>query len=36
MQLKINSVENCVLEQEHSIEFFVHFEFEFFVIEFDI
>jgi len=36
MQLEVNSIKDCILEQKHSIEFFVHLRFEFFVIEFNI
>jgi len=36
MQLEIDSIEDCILEQEHSIEFLVHLESELFVIEFNI
>jgi len=36
IQFEINSIEDCILEQEHSIKFFVHFESELFVIEFNI
>jgi len=36
MQLKIDSIEDCVLEQEYSVKFFVHLESELFVIEFNI
>jgi len=36
MQFEINSIEDCILEQEHSIKSFVHFEFELFMIEFNI
>jgi len=36
MQLEINSIEDCIFEQKHSVEFLVRLESEFFVIEFDI
>jgi len=36
MQFEINSIEDCILEQEHSVELLVYFEFEFFMIEFNI
>jgi len=36
MQLKVNSIEDCILEYKHSIEFFIHFEFELLMIEFNI
>jgi len=36
MQLEINSIENCILEQKYSVKFLVHFESELFVIEFNI
>jgi len=36
MQLKINSIEDCILEQEYSVKFLVHLESELLVIEFNI
>jgi len=36
MQLKINSIKDCVLEQKYTVKFFVHFESELLVIEFNI
>jgi len=36
MQFEINSIKDCILEQKYSVKFFIHFESEFFVIEFDI
>ena len=36
MQLEINSIKDCILEQKYNVKFFVHFESELLVIEFDI
>jgi len=36
MQLEINSIKDCILEQKYDVKFFVHFESELLVIEFDI
>jgi len=36
MQLEINPIKDCILEQEHDVKFLVHLEFELFVIEFNI
>jgi len=36
MQLKINSIEDCILEQKYNVKFLVHFESELLVIESDI
>jgi len=36
MQLEINQIEDCILEQEYSVEFFVHLRSELLVIEFNI
>jgi len=36
MQLKINSIKDCILKQKYSIKFLVHLESEQLVIEFNI
>ena len=36
MQLKINSIEDCILKQEYNVKFLVHLRSELFVIEFNI
>jgi len=36
MQLEINSIKDCVLEQKYSVKFLVHLKFELFVIKFNI
>jgi len=36
MQLKINSIKDCILEQEYNVKFFVHLKSELFMIEFNI
>jgi len=36
MQLEVNSIEDCILEQKYSVKFLIHFESELLVIEFDI
>jgi len=36
MQLKVNSIEDCILEQKYNVKFLVHLESELFVIEFNI
>ncbi len=36
MQLKVNSIEDCIFEQKYNVKFLVHFKSEFLIIEFNI
>jgi len=36
MQLKVNSIEDCIFKQEYNVKFLVYFESELLVIEFNI